>query len=76
VWQKCIIVWSVKEGAFVELPFLKADQELEIVVKLTGGGSPRVDILAMLKGICKENPGSVWVYISGPDAFIATVEEA
>lgn len=60
----------------MELPFLKAGEGLEVVVKLTGGGRPRVDILAMLRGICKENPGSVWVYISGQDAFIAAAEEA
>lgn len=76
VWKKCIAVWSVKEDIFVELPFLKAGEGLEVVVKLTGEGRPRVDVLAMLRGVCKENPGSVWVCISGPDAFIAVAEEA
>ena len=76
VWKKCIVVWSVKQDTFVDLPFLIPEEGLELVVQYTGSGMVRVNLLEMLQGICEENPGSMWVYISGPNAFIAAAEEA
>jgi hypothetical protein len=78
LWERCIIVWSVKEEDYLELPFVKASPEsgLEIRTHLTGGGRQRLDIKSMLEEESDGTKDNVWVYISGPNRFIEAAEEA
>jgi len=77
-WERCVIVWSVREDDYVAMPFLKPEStdNLEVRIQLTGKGRPRMDVNETLTEICAEKPTSTWVYISGPDAFISAAEKA
>ncbi|MCJ1476012.1 hypothetical protein MMC13_004676 [Lambiella insularis] len=78
-WQRCVIFWSVRADDYVELPFLKdSTSALEFHVHRTGHGRPRLDIDASLTAVCglEAAAASTWVYLSGPNAFIADGERA
>lgn len=52
---------------------------LDFRVHLTGKGRPRLNIEENLASICRQSQsprGSTWVYLSGPDPFIDSGEEA
>ncbi|KAI9723456.1 MAG: hypothetical protein M1828_004186 [Chrysothrix sp. TS-e1954] len=79
VWRRCIVVWSVREGDYVELPFLKSPStsSFELRTRLTGNGRPRLNFRDIIQDIMKESPAdSTWAYISGPNPFIAEGEKA
>ena len=77
-WERCIIVWSVREDDYIALPFLQPGptDKLEVKIQLTGNARPRMDMDATLRDICAEKSGTTWVYLSGPDAFITAGEGA
>ncbi|KAL8671804.1 MAG: hypothetical protein Q9168_003710 [Polycauliona sp. 1 TL-2023] len=72
VWQRCIIVWSVRETDYVDLQPLMPTSNAELRVCLTGPGKARQDITAILSEITRTTPpeASTWAYISGPKGFI------
>ena len=71
LWQKCIIIWSVRADDWTELPFWEKSAGLEVRTHLTGEGRNRVDVKETLGSIIREGgDGRVWVYISGPKAFM------
>ena len=74
-WQKCIVVWSVREDDYAELPFLRPWPGLEVREHLTGKGRQRLDLSETLQEIVKENPGRTWVYLSGSTDFVVTGEK-
>ena len=81
-WRRCIVVWSVRESDVIEVPFLSnasaAGSALQLQTYLTGPGRPRLDLGQKLAEI-REEAGlreSTWVYLSGPDGFIAAGERA
>ena len=71
-WRRCVVVWSVREAYAVELPFADGLAGTELQVHRTGPGRPRLDIAATLAEVrAAETAGTrMWVYISGPKAFI------
>lgn len=76
-WRKCVVVWSVRDTDFVELPFFEHHDGLEIRNYITGQGRQRVDIGHMLRNILTEDPlGKTWVYISGPNSYIEAGKSA
>ncbi|KAI9843903.1 MAG: hypothetical protein M1837_006057 [Sclerophora amabilis] len=79
IWEKCVIVWTVRAEDYVELPYLKVNpaSALEVRVHLTGKDRLRLDMketLASIRGDAGE--GSTWVYLSGPTPFIEAGESA
>jgi hypothetical protein len=80
VWERCIVVWSVREDDYVNLPIFEASpsSSLEVRIHHTGTGRKRMvpgDILDEILSSTRVNQ-STWVYLSGPNAFIASGEEA
>ncbi|KAL8777166.1 MAG: hypothetical protein Q9213_007981 [Squamulea squamosa] len=71
-WRRCIIVWSVRESDYVDLPPLEMNSEVQVQVCLTGPGKPRQDITAIMAQFSQTMPpdAGIWVYISGPAGFI------
>lgn len=77
IWKRCIVLWSVRESDYVDLPFFQKTPGLEVRPHLTGRGRQRLDAKEAIGGICKDQPGSTtWVYISGPNPFIEAGEKA
>ncbi|SMY21351.1 unnamed protein product [Zymoseptoria tritici ST99CH_1A5] len=78
LWKRCVIIWTVRETDFVDLPNITGmDREgLEFKVHKTGKGLPRLDVRTALVDICGEKTSSAWCYISGPNAFISAAERA
>ncbi|KAL8953684.1 MAG: hypothetical protein Q9222_000468 [Ikaeria aurantiellina] len=77
-WQKCVIVWSIRESDFVELPMLGQHQALEMQLCLTGPGRPRQDMRETISKIREVTAAvsGVWAYISGPKGFIESAKTA
>ena len=71
-WQRCIILWSVRENDVVNLPFLESCAGLELRPSLTGLGKQRMNISQTLTNLQKQMGSGMkmWVYISGPRGFI------
>lgn len=109
IWERCVVVWSVREEDFVDLPGFEmrtlprtefavpsastaapisdSKSGFELRKHLTGNGKRRMDAGAVLDEILGSDSAneetafgseerSLWVYISGPNAFIAAGEEA
>jgi hypothetical protein len=78
LWRRCLVVWTVKEEDYVELPFVKFSLEsgLEFRTHLTGQGRQRLDIKALLAEESNGADDNAWVYISGPNRFILAAEKA
>lgn len=71
LWQRCIIIWTVRSEDWIELPFWDTSSGLEVQTHLTGQGRPRIDMYEKLMKARESDPeGRMWVYISGPNAFI------
>ena len=71
LWQRCIIIWTVRSEDWIQLPFFDTSSGLEVQTHLTGKGRPRIDMYEKLTRIREGDPdGRMWVYISGPNAFI------
>ena len=49
---------------------------LEVQTHLTGEGRSRLDMVETLQSIHKDDSGSLWVYLSGPNRFIEAGEKA
>ncbi|KAE8445704.1 hypothetical protein EG329_012883 [Mollisiaceae sp. DMI_Dod_QoI] len=85
-WRRCIIIWSVREEHCIDLPELKgtSTSSLDVRLHVTGGGRARLSVGDALDQILDEDvadssasgSASTWVYISGPNAFIAAGETA
>nr|POE92359.1 ferric reduction oxidase 2 [Quercus suber] len=78
VCKTCIVIWSVRECDYVDMPFfqdLRCDG-LEFRVQKTGKGRPRLDMTKTLKEICGDHGDDTWCYISGPNGFITAAEQA
>lgn len=76
-WQRCVVVWSVRDCDYIELPFFQDTSGLEINIHLTGEGRPRLDAKeAIIDSSSSESAGSTWVYICGPNPFIEAGERA
>ncbi|KAL8805217.1 MAG: hypothetical protein Q9182_002092 [Xanthomendoza sp. 2 TL-2023] len=71
-WRRCVIVWSVREMDFVELPPWDSHTNVEIQILLTGPGRPRPDLPAIMAKISQVTPpgAMIWTYISGPKGFL------
>ncbi|KAG4437822.1 hypothetical protein IFR05_006709 [Cadophora sp. M221] len=87
LWTRCVVLWSVRSENLIDLPALKttSSSALEIRIHLTGDDRPRLSVEDALDEILsqdaqKTSPASgnakTWVYISGPNAFIAAGESA
>ncbi|KAL2061200.1 hypothetical protein VTL71DRAFT_7473 [Oculimacula yallundae] len=87
LWTRCLVLWSVRSDNFIDLPGLKTtpDSALDIRITLTGDGKPRLSVGDALDEILSEDEqrdpdakdgGKMWVYISGPNAFITNGESA
>lgn len=79
IWERCVIIWSVREADYIDLPFFHglASDKLEVRTQLTGNGRARMDFDKMIDDVQKSGPaGPVWVYLSGPNSFITTGEMA
>ncbi|KAI9678175.1 MAG: phosphate system positive regulatory protein pho81 [Caeruleum heppii] len=58
IWDRCVILWSVRESDFVELPFLDAlppTSKLTLRPHLTGPNRSRLNIAAAITEIVDEN---------------------
>ena len=78
-WARCVLVWTVREADYVELPFIQPSRVngLEIRVHKTGNGQKRLDAGAIISELVDEKgSGKCWAYISGPNAFIIGAEDA
>ena len=81
-WKRCIILWSVRESDYINLPFFREETPgLEIRPHLTGKGHQRLDARQAIEEICNNSStpasgGRTWVYISGPNPFIEAGESA
>ena len=76
-WRRCLVVWSVRESDYIRLPFFQDTPGLEVRPCLTGQGRTRLDPSVTIHAICGSEPNQkVWVYISGPNAFIEAGEKA
>jgi hypothetical protein len=58
-WQRCIIVWTVREEDHIDLPLLNGSGRsfgdgLELRTHLTGEGRPRLDAKATIQNIMRE----------------------
>ncbi|KAL8815236.1 MAG: hypothetical protein Q9223_005609 [Gallowayella weberi] len=71
-WRRCVIVWSVRETDFVDLPPWDSHTDVEIQILLTGPGRPRPDLPAIMAKISQVTPSGamIWTYISGPKGFL------
>ncbi|KAL8698611.1 MAG: hypothetical protein Q9224_001775 [Gallowayella concinna] len=71
-WRRCVIVWSVRESDFVDLPPWDSHTDVELQVCLTGPGRPRPDFTAIMAKISQVTPPGalIWTYISGPKGFL------
>ncbi|KAH7327415.1 hypothetical protein BKA65DRAFT_566857 [Rhexocercosporidium sp. MPI-PUGE-AT-0058] len=87
LWIRCVVLWSVRSDNFIDLPALKTtpSSALDVRIHLTGDGRPRLSVGDALDEILSEgvlrNPeasgaAKTWVYISGPNAFIANGKTA
>ena len=79
IWKRCIILWSVREADYIQLPFFKEGGDnpgLEIRTHLTGQGHGRLSMEKAIGEICGADGGRTWVYLSGPNAFIENGEKA
>ena len=76
-WKRCVIVWSVREVDFIDLPFIqKTTPGLEVRPHLTGNGRQRLDAKEAITNVSENRPSeSTWVYISGPNPFIEAGEK-
>ena len=76
-WRRCVVAWSVRAADAIELPFPAALAGTELRTHRTGPGRPRLDVAATLADVrAEEGPGApVWVYISGPKAFVEAGKE-
>ncbi|KAK4623711.1 hypothetical protein CLAFUW4_05501 [Fulvia fulva] len=77
-WQRCFVIWSMREDDYVGIPLLddvRCDG-LEIQIRKTGPGRPRLDVKAALARICSDDSSSAWCYISGPNGFISAAEKS
>lgn len=100
-WTRCVVIWSVREDAYIDLPGLQSEFSLlsllyitnnrwkgspgmghETQIHLTGNGRKRLSVGDALDKIIQEDttdtpdPASIWVYLSGPNAFIEAGETA
>ncbi|KAI4215847.1 MAG: hypothetical protein LQ351_001835 [Letrouitia transgressa] len=83
-WRRCIVVWSVKEREEIAVPITFSCEGLEMRKFLTGGGRDRVDLRRELEEAAQdtektemtEKENRIWVYISGPRAFVAAGKDA
>ena len=78
-WKRCIIIWSVREADYIQLPFFHEEETpgLEIRTHLTGQGHGRLNMEKAISEICgADGGGKTWCYLSGPNAFIETGEKA
>ncbi|OBT84862.1 hypothetical protein VE02_05898 [Pseudogymnoascus sp. 03VT05] len=77
MWERCVVVWSVREADYIALPALTDHgiSNLEVQVHLTGNGRPRLDIVKTLADV-REGENKTWVYLSGPNEFIQAGEVA
>ena len=78
-WNRCIIIWNVREADYIQLPFFKESETpgLEIRTHLTGQGHARLDMEKAVSEICgADGGGGTWCYLSGPNAFIEVGEKA
>ena len=80
IWKRCIILWSVREADYIQLPFFKEGEDnpgLEIRTHLTGQWHGRLSMEEAIGEICGgDGGGRTWVYLSGPNAFIENGEKA
>lgn len=76
-WKRCVVLWSVRELDFMDLPFFqKTTPGLEVRPHLTGNGRQRLDAKEAITDICENQPSEkTWVYISGPNPFIEAGEK-
>ena len=76
VWRRCIIVWSVRERDYIDLPPLALTSDVELQICLTGPEKPRQDLKAIMSGITQSLPpnAGTWAYISGPRGFIESAK--
>ncbi|KAF6218031.1 hypothetical protein HO133_006443 [Letharia lupina] len=78
IWKRCVVVWSVREADFIDLPFwhvVNTTPGLEVRAFLTGKGRDRLNMDETI-GSIMGNGGRTWVYISGPNPFIEAGEKA
>ena len=86
-WKRCIVLWSCKEETFIpmgETFGFCSTEGLEFRPYLTGNGRKRLDVGKVLDEIIdsgnlemgERQKQKTWVYISGPNAFIAAGEAA
>ncbi|KAI4157934.1 MAG: hypothetical protein L6R39_000566 [Caloplaca ligustica] len=77
-WRRCIVIWSVREKDYIDLPCLERDPELDFRVCLTGPGRPRQDMKESMERLRESTPSdaSIWTYISGPSGFIEAAKTA
>ena len=72
-----MVVWSVRESDYIQLPFFKETPGLEVRPHLTGKGRDRLDAGKTIAEICSPGlPSMTWVYLSGPNPFIEAGEKA
>ncbi|KAI9809562.1 MAG: hypothetical protein M1827_006797 [Pycnora praestabilis] len=87
VWKRCIVIWSVREDDYIDLPALRntSTSALEVRVHFTGKGRSRLSVGDALDEFLSADGeelrtssglASMWVYLSGPNAFIAAGEAA
>lgn len=76
LWRRCIIVWSVRERDYIDLPPLALTSDVELQICLTGPEKPRQDLKAIMSGITQSMPpnAGTWAYISGPRGFIESAK--
>ncbi|KAL8859967.1 MAG: hypothetical protein Q9178_003516 [Gyalolechia marmorata] len=76
VWRRCIIVWSVRERDYIDLPPLALNANVELQICLTGPGKPRQDLKTTMSGITQSMPPNArtWAYISGPRGYIESAK--
>lgn len=53
LWERCVLIWTVREEHYVELPVLRSNGTpgFETHVHLSGKGKPRLDAYSCLKEI-------------------------
>lgn len=76
-WRRCIVVWSIRESDYLNLPFFQDTPGLEVRTHLTGKGHQRLDHGKCIGEVVDGEDGmKTWVYLSGPNAFIEAGEKA
>ena len=79
IWDRCVVVWTVRESDYIDLPAFRKNpsSDLETRIHLSSPSRPRLDMNVVLKDLVNPSDAmNTWVYISGPNNFIAAAEEA